>query len=304
MAFVEIIGLDLELEVGAAFQPTAPIPPLPGIDFIIEQEFFIPPIVDVRLVGEMGLDLAFYIQNASQSAKITALTQELTSENIVTLWSIDMTELGLGIARFTTEVTENGQPLRWAGIPYYPIPCQASGFDRKTDGPGARPTLSMSNVTKVMSSMIIEAKDLVGLEVTRLRTFRRFLDDGMEPSATDHWPIEVYVIDRKKTQNKLMVEFELASVLDQEGTKLPKRQVLRDYCSFVYRKWDEATMQWNIDRFDPCPYAGSEYFEVNGNKASDRAKDKCGKRLNDCKLRFGNYNPLPFRGFPGVSRVR
>lgn len=30
--------------------------------------------------------------------------------------------------------------------------------------------------------------------------------------------------------------------------------------------------------------------------------DICGKRLTSCKLRFGENNPLPFGGFPGVSR--
>jgi lambda family phage minor tail protein L len=37
---------------------------------------------------------------------------------------------------------------------------------------------------------------------------------------------------------------------------------------------------------------------------TDAARDKCGKRLQSCKLRFGANNPISFGGFPAAALVR
>lgn len=240
----------------------------------------------------------------TQSARISALAQGLVAENIVTLFQLDLTRFGLGVGYFTTDVAENGQPLRWGGNAYFPAAVQATGFERKASGAAARPTLTIGNVTSLISSLIIEGKDLVGCEVRRYRTFRRFLDDGAEPSVNDHFPAEIYRVERLKARNKMTAEFELASILDQESTMLPKRQIVRDYCSFIYRRWDAEAGAWKFDTFDPCPYAGPAMFDRRGNAVGIPAQDVCGKRIRDCKLRFGEHGRLYTRAFPGVGRVR
>lgn len=283
---------------------TAPMPPMPEAAGGLIFECDAPLVAEVSLSSEFELVVDGLIANATQSARISALSQELAAENIVSLFQLDLSRFGAGFARFTTDVTENGQPLRWGGDPYYPTAVEATGFERKAGGTAARPTLRLGNVNKLTTSLILEGKDLVGCEVRRYRTFRRFLDDGVEPSTSDHFPAEIYRVERMKARNRVFAEFELAGILDQEGTKLPKRQIVRDYCSFIYRRMDTETGEWKIDAFDPCPYSGTGMFNRKGESVTNPAEDVCGKRIRDCKLRFGEHNRLYTRAFPGVGRVR
>lgn len=290
--------------VGAEAPLTAPMPPMPEADGGMIFTFDAPLVVEVSLSSEFELVIGGMIANAVQSARISALSQELVAENIVTLFQLDLSRFGSGVSHFTTDVTENGQPLRWGGAAYYPTAAEATGFERKAGGTAARPSLRLGNVNQLITSLILTGKDLVGCEVRRYRTFRRFLDDGVEPSTSDHFPVEIFRVERLKGRNKITAEFELASILDQEGTKLPKRQIVRDYCNFIYRRWDAKTGKWVIDAFDPCPYAGAAMFNRKGERVSDRGDDVCGKRIRDCKLRFGEHGRLYTRAFPGVGRVR
>ena len=52
-----------------------------------------------------------------------------------------------------------------------------------------------------------------------------------------------------------------------------------------------------------CPYTGSACYTKNG-ETTTAANDDCGRRLSDCVLRFGQENPLPYGGFPGLARIR
>lgn len=306
MAAVSGPRVIFSIELSGEYQPTAPIPEMASPEFsVVAQILPTQPHADIPLFTTINFGRAsLYVANATQSARISALSQELAAENIVCLFQLDLNRFNAGIARFTTDVTENGQPLRWGGEPYYPTAVEATGFERKAGGTAARPTLRLGNVNRLITSLILEGKDLVGCEVRRYRTFRRFLDDGVEPSASDHFPAEIYRVERMKARNNVFAEFELASILDQEGTKLPKRQIVRDYCSFIYRRWDVGTGEWAIDGFDPCPYSGAIMFNRGGEVVSDPAEDVCGKRIRDCKLRFGAHGRLYTRAFPGVARVR
>lgn len=303
MAVLNLSNVDFWIEIGGALQPTAPIPEMQKTRLKGRA------LLSGQLTVERPLAANFYgraflfISNAVQSAKISALSQELTAEGLVTLFELDLTRYGVGIARFTTDVTENMQPLRWGGNPYFPAAVTASGFERKSGGAAGRPTLTIANINSLVSGLIIEAGDLVGCEVRRYRTFRRFLDDGAEPSVNDHFPAEIWRIERKSAQNKIQVSFELAGVLDQEGAKIPKRQILRDYCSYRYRFWNKEKGEWDIDRFDPCPFAGQAMFTEKGEITDNPELDVCAKSISHCKLRFGENSALYSRAFPGAGKV-
>lgn len=292
------------IEVAATGQLTSPIPPMPLSisEIIIEGQSALS--IELALSAKCEIVISGIIKNAVQPGKISALSQGLVLENLVTLFEIDLSRYGLGTGRFTPMTKENYQPLTFKGQTYYPLPVEMTGLARSGDGPAPRPKLSLANTNSVLSGLLIAAGDLAGCQVTRLKTFRRFLDDGIDPDPSQTFPPELWVIDRKVVQNKQGVEFELTSLFDQQGVKLPKRQVVKDYCCFVYRLWDAAGSQWLIDELDPCPYAGDEIFSKNGETAANPALDICGKKLRDCRLRFGDNAELPFRGFPGVSMVR
>lgn len=111
---------------------------------------------------------------------------------------------------------------------------------------------------------------------------------------TAQLPDEVYYIDRKATENKVVIEFELAAAFDVAGVQLPRRAVVQNVCPWKYRVADESS---------GCTYIGTNYFDASDNAVASAGQDVCGKRLTSCKLRHGVI-PLPFGGFPGAGLTR
>lgn len=218
---------------------------------------------------------------------------------LIELFELDLTPVGLGIFGFTNSYKEDGQPIYFNGRQYFAIPIQAEGFEYKGDGGLPTPTLTLSTVNKVTAAMIINNRDLVGCTVTRIKTFERFLDDGETPNPAARFQDEVYRINRRKTLNQYQASFELTNVIDFENKQLPKNQVIKTYCTYIYRRYVNG--QFYIDPYFPCPYAGSACFDENNNPC-EASKDKCNKQLSGCEARYGN-DVLPFQGFPSVPKV-
>jgi hypothetical protein len=84
----------------------------------------------------------------------------------------------------------------------------------------------ISEVQKPDPSAIIELFELELVEVTRIRTAAMFLNGESTANSSATSRNEVYFIVRKSTENREIVEFELAQAWDLPGVKLPKRQVL------------------------------------------------------------------------------
>ena len=147
-----------------------------------------------------------------------------------------------------SNMNANGK-IVWAGNDYFRFPIQVSGFAFQ-NGQIPRPKLVVSNGGNVGSSVsglsisaillnvneITAGNDLTGATVTRIRTLAKFLDavnfsGGSNPYGTPdptaEFPKEIYSIDRKATETREIVEFELASVLDLAGITCPKRQCTR-----------------------------------------------------------------------------
>lgn len=193
----------------------------------------------------------------------------------------------------TTEVLRftNDKPVTWQGFSYQAIPYQSSGWEYQGSGSLPKPKIRISNVEGIFGALIAQYNDLVGAKLTRKRTLSIYLDGEPAADPTAHWPDEIFYINRKETENKEYIEFELASSLDLEGLELPRRRILRSVCLWAYRGAD-------------CGYTGAPVADINDNPTTDANLDQCGKRLGSCKLRFGNNGPLPFGGFPGAIRYR
>jgi lambda family phage minor tail protein L len=183
------------------------------------------------------------------------------------------------------------------GNTYTRIPVKADGFEFTNTGTLPRPTLSISNTDGTMTTLLLlvnattAGNDLGGAEVRRIRTLKKFLDGEATADPNAKFPDERWYIDRKASESRDSVTFELASKFDLAGQKLPKRQVVANVCQWVYRSSE-------------CSYTGSNYFDVNGNTVSTLAADVCGKRVESCKLRFGNTAELPFGSFPGAGLTK
>lgn len=232
----------------------------------------------------------------------TPLAQLVQLPNLderVELYELDATVLGGTVYRFTP-MAYSATAIVWRGDTYSPVPVETTGW--QTSGSGTQPTprIKIANVNLTFSALAIALNDLRGATLTRHRTFRRYLDGQTDADPTVELAPDIYRINQKLSQNKLFVEWELASPMDQEGRLLPGRPVLQGACPFRYRIWDGAAFDYT---HAICPYTGSNYFDVNGNVVATAALDVPGKRVaNCCKKRFPT-GALPFGGFPGVARI-
>ena len=180
---------------------------------------------------------------------------------------------------------------------YTRLPIQADGFEMRSGGTLPQPTLTIANLDGTMTTLLAlvnattTGNDLTGATVRRIRTLKRYLDGESAADPNARFPTEIWRINRKATETRDVVTFELASEFDLAGQKLPKRQIVANTCQWIYRSSE-------------CSYTGSNYFDVNGNSVSTLAEDVCGKRLASCKLRFGENGTLPFGSFPGAGLTR
>jgi len=139
-----------------------------------------------------------------------------------------------------TNLNANGDII-WAGNQYLKMPIQAEGFAFQK-GQLPRPTLTISNALGTITAILLNVNqvttgnDLTGATVTRIRTLARYIDavnfpDNTNPLGTPdptaEFPQEIYKIDRKSSENREAVQFELAAVFDLAGIRAPKRQCTR-----------------------------------------------------------------------------
>jgi lambda family phage minor tail protein L len=223
---------------------------------------------------------------------------KLSQDVIIEMFELDLQRLGLGIFRFST-TSLDGASISFNGSEYLPAPIEASGFAWDGAGTLPRPTLKMAAKDLSFLNLVFDADDLVGMPVRRIKTFRKYLDDGSHPGAGISFPVDHFVVERKASQSRHSLAFELSTSLDQQGVKLPKLMILRDTCVQTYRYWTGTQFQY---KGVSCPYTGSNYFKQNGEVTSVMGEDACGKRISDCKLRFGDTAILPRLAFPGVGR--
>lgn len=160
-------------------------------------------------------------------SNITQHIQLTATDAIITLFELDCSALGGVTYYFTPMTTENLTSIQFGGKTWEPIPIAADGFSVSGMEAPAKPTLTVSNTALQLISPIIALRDLVGATLTRYRTFERFLSTGSSPDSTALLPKDIYYISKKVVQNPLNIQWELSSILDKSGTKLPKRLFLR-----------------------------------------------------------------------------
>lgn len=204
----------------------------------------------------------------------------------------------------------DGAPPVFGGQTYTPIAMETSGWESRSNGALpqpqvriglARPDGDTGPAAQLLA--VIEANaDLVGAVVTRLRTFRRHLDDGADPNGQAWFGRETWVIEAKSRQTAQMVEFTLRSPADQNDLQLPRGQNL-PRCRFIYRRWTGSGFDYLSDKRQ-CPYAGAAMFDVTDEPVAGGAQDRCSKLLSGCRARFGATATLPFGGNPAAGRVR
>jgi lambda family phage minor tail protein L len=151
---------------------------------------------------------------------------------------------------FTNQIKPDDTKIQWKGNIYEPIPIVSAGYEKSTTGQIAQPTLTVANVLGTFTQIINSLDDLVGAKVTRRRTLGKYLDGEIEADPLQEFPIDIFYIERKTQENSMIISWELASVLDLEGLKLPRRIVTQNYCQWRYRSSE-------------CGYTGSILYGSN-----------------------------------------
>ena len=235
---------------------------------------------------------------------VSAVGEELNKlapSAVIELFELDGTASSIGVDqvyRFHAGVNEQiSGNIVWNGNTYQRYPIEATGFTYQGGGQLPRPTISISNVLSLATTLVLEYNDLVGATVTRIRTLKKYIDAvnfTNETNATAdpfaEFPREIYIVDRKVSENRAVVSFELAATFDVAGVKLPRRQIIQNICPWTYKG-------------EGCGYTGTNYFDIDDNEVDAVANDVCGHRLSSCKLRFGENAEIPYGGFPSAGLI-
>lgn len=230
----------------------------------------------------------------SDTVPIEQDLQTLNAKAIVELFELDATGVGGELFRFHNGKNGLNADVVWQGNTYIAFPIEAEGFEFNGKGQLPRPVLRVANVTGILGALVRSYQDLIGCKVTRKRTLLKYLDavnfSGGNANAdpTASLPDDIYFVDRKATENKMLVEFELAAAFDVQGVQLPRRFIVQNVCQWRYRGTE-------------CGYSGSTYLDAADQPVGSPALDVCGKRLTSCKARFGEVAELPFGGFPAAG---
>ena len=180
------------------------------------------------------------------TAPIITDLQKINPSAIIELFTLETTVALHGSAQ--TYRFHNGSSLNnngnivWDSNTYIKLPITADGFAFQR-GQIPRPTLTVSNALGTITAILLNVNqvttgnDLTGATVTRIRTLARYLDNVNFPDNTNplgtpdptaEFPQEIYKIDRKASETRNFVQFELAAPFDLAGVRSPKRLCTRD----------------------------------------------------------------------------
>lgn len=213
----------------------------------------------------------------------------------VELWEVDLTPFGGDRYWFCNEVNELGQSITWQGQLYQAWPCEGQGFEWSGQGPSNRPKLVLANLTGLVTGLCEDYDDLVGAVVTRRMVEAKaldavnFLNGNPHADPTRELMVARYLIERLTDLSPDAAVFELALPSETDTLLIPARVALTNTCAWAYRGAD-------------CGYTGGPVADEKDQPTSDLTKDRCGKRLASCQLRWGSQ-PLPFGGFPTASKL-
>lgn len=200
-------------------------------------------VLSLDFTSGNGIDGIYTIQTvATNTFTVTATTSQSTSGNVSFNVNATITNPTVHLFHAGNNMKDSSD-LVWQSNTYTRMPCRADGFKYSGKGLLPRPTLTFSNLLGSVTSIILLANqttafcDLQSAKVTRRRTLASFLDGVNFPSNVNPYgtpdpsvemPREVYFIDKKTTENRNIVEFEMVSSFDLFGIGAPKKLVTRD----------------------------------------------------------------------------
>ena len=89
--------------------------------------------------------------------------QKLHTGALVSLYELDCSSIGGDKFYFHNERSLSGANILWQGIPYIAFPIQAEGFESSQGKELPRPVVTVANVSGVISSLLLDWDDLIGV---------------------------------------------------------------------------------------------------------------------------------------------
>lgn len=212
--------------------------------------------------------------------------QKLAVGNIVNLYELYLDDVGgSGTLYFTESIDNDYTPISFNAREYVPIHMQSSGWMATGTESLPRPKIVVSNVLLTFASYINSFDNLVGAKFIRRRTLEKYLDGKPDANPNAEFAPDIFRVRSMPQKTKAVAEFELTPYVDFEKIKIPKRQILRDFCRQTYRRYDSDLAAFVYTKAT-CPYTGTYCYTRLGAYTSDCSQDSCGKELSDCEMRF------------------
>jgi len=216
-------------------------------------------------------------------AKIASDVQKSATDAWTELFTLDLSPLRGGYRYFTAATTEAGGQVYYGGQAYEALPLATRNF-KLSSKETSEPEIEVSNIQGTLAADMAAYKNFIGAKLTRKRTFRKYLDDGSAPDSAayvrDKW-----IVNYIKNRDKQSITWALRSPLTQK-IMIPKRLVVRDTCTLVYRYYYNGDFVYVAPADGGCPYAGASYWKQDGTPTENPAEDQCGFKVEDCELRF------------------
>lgn len=223
--------------------------------------------------------------------------QKQTVPAIVDLYILDLNPIGIGeVYYFYPMLSIDGGDIVYQGNTYVPWPIEMIGFEKRGTGSEPRPKASISNIGGSISQLVKSYDDLIGATLTRRRTLATYISNDL----ADYYD-EIYFIEQKTLENSTIIEFEMVTAMDFVDKQLPGRVAVANACPWLYGPLAVALGKQS----QGCSWPGTnpaKWFDSLGNAVGTQGQDVCGKKLSDCKLRFGATAELDYGGFPSLGR--
>jgi len=214
---------------------------------------------------------------------------------MIDLFEVDLQPFGGDVVRFQSGVNANYSDVIWQGKRYSAYPIKVEGFETKSEGVYSRPSMSVANITGLITGINSDFDDALGAIVTRRQVLVKHLDaanfpNGNPDADSTMEAVSRYVIEEMAEETFEEVTYNLATPVDCDNAIIPARTILADVCQWIYRG-------------DGCGYSGPPVADEKDNPTTDPAKDKCSKCLRGCRFRYPKPTPLKFGGYPGAAKV-
>lgn len=183
-------------------------------------------------------------------ATIGTRLRTLEPGDLITLWILDLSPRGGPILRFYNPKNATAGNIVFQGNTYTAFPIKSEGYEISSKGTSPRPIVTVGNVNSYVTNLVLSYGDLVGSIITRKRTLAEFLDGQPGADPTQELGPDIFVVERKRLENNVICEFELATKWDAERVMIPRRNLLANSCQWLYRG-------------EECGYAGPAVANID-----------------------------------------